>query len=214
MADKDCLLQLQLDFGALGGCGLVCVSNTWHSVRYWGSPSVAVEDGNRCVRLKEVDNFLQHMVPFLRIHGLEGLGVLGNQTLQLREQLAHQIPHVQEEAHNHKPSIVPELLDHQYLALCVQNILEIATFSDGVIEEEGLVQVVGFTRSEVVVIVELANLGRDLTNLVALQTISFFVLQNLPVVLLKLPKLGVDPEGFVEVGLPVSMTVLRKVPQA
>lgn len=59
-------------------------------------------------------------------------------------------------------------------------------------------------------VVKLANLRCNFSNLPTFQT--KFRVEDLTVLLLELPELGVNVEGAAKVGLPLLVSVLRKVP--
>lgn len=58
-------------------------------------------------------------------------------------------------------------------------------------------------------VVELANLGRDLSNLPPFE--AKLGVEYLSVLLLELPQFGVDVEGASEVGLPLFVSILGQV---
>lgn len=61
-----------------------------------------------------------------------------------------------------------------------------------------------------IVVVELPDLGGDLADLPSLQPV--LGVEDLAVLLLELPQLGVDVEGAAEVRLPLLVPVLGQVP--
>jgi hypothetical protein len=59
------------------------------------------------------------------------------------------------------------------------------------------------------VVVELANFGRNFTDLPSLEAI--FRIQDLSMLLLEFPEFGVDVEGAAKICLPLFVTILRQI---
>jgi len=115
---------------------------------------------------------------------------------------------LEEEGDDNEPGIVPQFLDHEVAPLFPLGI--IAAGLDGPVELKCLIEVIGLTRPQVVVVVELSNPTRNLPNLPSLEGV--LGVEDGAVLLLEFPEARVDVKGTPEVVLPLFVPVWRQVP--
>ena len=160
----------------------------------------AARHGHRDVRVQEGRHLGDHAAPLGRVGRRVLHDVGGDERLELLQQLPHLLAPVEQQADDDEAREVAQLLDRKVRV--GRGLREVAAAADGLVEDVRLVQEADLARAQVVVVVQLPDLGRDVADLPPLHAAAG---QHLPVLLLELPQLAVDVERLVEVVLPADV---------
>lgn len=100
-----------------------------------------------------------------------GAGVINDLGIQLLDQFTDELHTIQQQADDDETGVVPELLHHQVAPILLGGTAVVSAAANRCVERVGLVKVRSLTGAKVVMVVELADLARDLTDLPPLQAV-------------------------------------------
>lgn len=132
---------------------------------------VGVQHIDRGLGLDEGLNLVEDEIPLELIVRLVGAGVIGYLGVELLHELPHELHTVQEEADADEAGVVPELLHHQIAPVLLSGAAVIGATAYRRVERIGLVQVARLAGTQIIMIVELADLASDLADLPPLKAV-------------------------------------------
>jgi hypothetical protein len=139
-------------------------------------------------------NFLYYSIPFFSTSILKSLAIFIDKHLKLVKNMLDHLPAIEHEANKNEASIKTKLLVSQ--AKFLTALVEKLKAQDRLVEDIRLRQITCLTHPLVLAVIKLHDLGRNCTDLSALEP---HLHQFLQVPLLKLPQFCVKLEGLVKI---------------